>query len=59
MLAADISSEVIAALSRSDTVQETEDLGKTVVETFPHSPMAQEYRALAQKLLEVCGVETC
>lgn len=58
-LAADINSEVIAALSRSDTVQEAEELGKTVVEAFPHSLMAQEYRALAQKLLKVCGVEKC
>lgn len=58
-LAADIGSQVIAALSRSDTVQEAEELGKTVVEAFPDSPMAQEYRALAKKLMELCGVETC
>lgn len=58
-LAADIDSEVIAALSRSDTVQEAEDLGKTVVEAFPASSMAQEYRALAKKLMELCGVEKC
>ena len=54
-LAEDIHSEVVAALSRSDTVQESEELGKTVVEAFPDSPMASEYRALARKLLEVCG----
>lgn len=58
-LAADIGSQVIAALSRSDTVQEAEELGKTVVEAFPDSPMAQEYRALAKKLMELCGVEKC
>ena len=58
-LAADIGSEVVAALSRSDTVQEAENLGKTVVEAFPDSSMAQEYRALAKKLLELCGVEKC
>ena len=58
-LAADIGSQVIAALSRSDTVQEAEELGKTVVEAFPDSPMAQEYRALAEKLMQLCGVETC
>ena len=58
-LAADIDSQVIAALSRSDTVQEAEELGKTVVEAFPDSPMAQEYRALAEKLMQLCGVETC
>ena len=39
-LAQDIHSEVVATLSRSDTVQEAEDLGKTVVEAFPNSEMA-------------------
>ena len=58
-LAEDIHSEVIATLSRSDTVQDAEDLGKTVVEAFPDSPMAAEYRALAKVLLEKCGVAVC
>ena len=54
-LAEDIHSEIVATLSRSATVQEAEELGKTVVEAFPESDMAGEYRALAKKLLEVCG----
>ena len=58
-LAEDIHSEVIATLSRSDTVQDAEELGKTVVEAFPDSPMAAEYRALARVLLEKCGVTVC
>ena len=58
-LAGDINSEVIASLSRSDLVQEAEELGKTVIEAFPESPMAEEYRTLAKKLLEVCGVKPC
>ena len=58
-LAEDIHSEVIATLSRSDTVQEAEELGKTVVEAFPDSSMAAEYRALAKVLLEKCGVVVC
>ena len=58
-LASDIGSAVIAGLSRSDTVQEAEEKGKTVVEAFPESAMAAEYRALAEKLLEVCGVTVC
>ena len=58
-LAEDIHSSVIASLSRSDTVQEAEDLGKTVVEAFPESAMAAEYRALAGVLLKICGVEPC
>ena len=58
-LAEDVHSQVIAALSRSETVQEAEDLGKTVVEAFPNSPMAAEYRKLAEILLEKCGVALC
>ena len=58
-LAEDINSQVIAALSRSDTVQDAEELGKTVVEAFPDSPMAEEYRTLAKVLLEKCGVAAC
>ena len=58
-LAEDINSQVIATLSRSDTVQDAEELGKTVVEAFPDSPMAAEYRALAKVLLEKCGVAVC
>ena len=58
-LAEDIHSQVIATLSRSDTVQDAEELGKTVVEAFPDSPMAEEYRVLARVLLENCGVALC
>lgn len=58
-LAQDIHSSVIATLSRSDTVQEAEDLGKTVVEAFPDSAMACEYRSLAKTILEICGVVSC
>jgi len=54
-LAEDIQSEIIATLSRSDTVQEAEELGKTVIEAFPESAMAEEYRVLARKLVEVAG----
>ena len=58
-LAQDINSEVIATLSRSDTVQDAEELGKTVIEAFPDSEMAGEYRELAKTLLKICGVEKC
>lgn len=58
-LAEDIHSEVIASLSRSEVVQEAEEMKKTVVEAFPDSEMAEEYRALARKLLEICGVDAC
>ena len=57
-LASDIGSEVIGELSRSETVTDAEDLGVTVIEAFPDSEMAAEYRTLARKILEVCGAET-
>ena len=53
-LASDINSEIIGELSRSETVTDAEDLGKTVIEAFPDSEMAAEYRKLAKVLLEKC-----
>ncbi|MBO4928684.1 MAG: AAA family ATPase [Clostridiales bacterium] len=53
-LCSDIGSSIIGTLSRSDTVTEAEDIGKTVIEAFPDSPMAQEYRNLAEAVLKVC-----
>lgn len=50
-LAQDIHSEIIAQLDRSETVQEAEAMGKTVIEAFPDSEMAEQYRALAKKLV--------
>ena len=58
-LANDIDSSIIGTLSRSDTVQDAEDLGKTVVEAFPDSSMAEEYRVLAKQILEICGGSEC
>lgn len=56
-LAADIESDIVGTLSRSETVQLAEEQGKTVIEAFPESEMAGEYRALADKLLSCCGVQ--
>ena len=56
-LASDIKSAVIGELSRSDTVIEAEDLGKTVIEAFPDSAMADEYRKLAKTLIKICSSE--
>ena len=58
-LADDFHCPIVGTLSRSDTVQEAEELGKTVVEAFPDSAMAEEYRALARAILERCGVTVC
>lgn len=51
-LASDIHSSVIGTLSRSDVVLQAEELGKTVLEAFPRSPMADEYRILAQHVYQ-------
>ena len=50
-LAADFESSVVGALDWSATVQQAEQLGKTVVHAFPDSPMAAQYRALADAVL--------
>ena len=50
-LAADFESSVVGALDWSETVQQAEQLGKTVVHAFPESPMAAQYRALANAVL--------
>ncbi len=59
-LCKDFSTRIVGELSRSETVQDAEELGKTVVEAFPDSDMANEYRALAKQLLAACGKDiTC
>ena len=52
-LAEDINTRIIGTLSRSETVQDAEELEKTVIEAFPDSPMANEYRALADAVMQV------
>ena len=56
-LAEDLHSTIIGSLHRSETVQEAEELGKTVLEAFPDSAMAEEYRALARQVLGQAGGE--
>ncbi len=56
-LAEDLRSAIIGSLHRSETVQEAEELGKTVLEAFPDSAMAEEYRALARQVLRQAGGE--
>ncbi|MBO4921510.1 MAG: AAA family ATPase [Lachnospiraceae bacterium] len=51
-LAGDFNTQVVGKLTRSETVLDAEELGKTVVEAFPESSMAEEYRALAKKLID-------
>jgi len=54
-LAEDIHSTVVGALDRSDLVLEAEELGRTVVEAFPDSDMARQYRTLADAVLTAAG----
>lgn len=51
-LANDFETEIVGELSRSTTVQKAEELGKTVMEAFPDSEMADEYRKLAGELMK-------
>lgn len=54
-LAAELETEIVADLPRSPAVQQAEGQGATVLQALPHSPMAAAYRALAGRVLEVCG----
>ena len=51
-LCSDIDSRIIGELSRSETVAAAEDLGMTVIEAFPDSAMASEYRKLAERIIK-------
>lgn len=56
-LADDIHSKIVGTLDHSQTVQAAENLQKTVMEAFPNSEMADQYRELAMSILRVCGKE--
>lgn len=56
-LADDIHSKIIGSLDRSEIVQQAEELNKTVVEAFPDSDMALQYKILALNVLKTCGKE--
>ena len=53
----EIGAPIIGTLDRSDTVQAAEELGKTVLEAFPDSAMAGQYRTLAASVAAACGLE--
>ena len=56
-LAQDLHTEVIGRLNRSETVQEAEELGTTVMSAFPDSDMADSYRTLADRIAADCAIE--
>ena len=45
--------QIVSVLPRSESVQEAENLGKTVIEALPESAMADEYRKLAAHMIEL------
>lgn len=51
-LAGDFHSAVIGSLHRSELVTDAEEQGKTVLEAYPDSETADEYRAIARAVLE-------
>ena len=50
-LAEDFHTSIVGILTRSDLVQQAEEQKKTVLEAFPESEMAEEYRILAKAIL--------
>ena len=53
--AGEMETEILSIIPRDQVVQLSEDQGKTVVEAYPQSRMAEHYRMLADKILEVSG----
>ena len=49
----EIGGEIVSVLPRSESVQEAENLGKTVIEALPESAMADAYRKLAAHMMEL------
>ena len=52
-LAADFHTEIIGTLDLSETVREAELLKKTVIEAFPDSEMASQYRSISKNILHM------
>lgn len=52
-LSEDFESRVLYGLSHSELVPAAEEMGKTVLEAYPESAMAEEYRQLARILMSV------
>lgn len=56
-LAEDIHSTIVGTLNRNEIVTDAEEKNMIVLEAFPDSDMAQEYRMLAKAVAEQCGLE--
>lgn len=53
-LAEDFETQITGSLSRSELVTEAEEQGKILLECYPESEMAEEYRTLADAILKAC-----
>ncbi len=53
-LARHMNTSVVRTISRTPVITDAEELGKTVVEAFPDSDMAKEYRVIAETMLAIC-----
>lgn len=53
-LVSDINSKIVGTLDRSSVVTDAEELKQTVLQAFPDSEMADEYRSLADELILLC-----
>lgn len=51
-LAAEFHTEILGILNHSEVVLEAEEMKKTVLEAYPESEMAEEYRTLAKQIIE-------
>lgn len=56
-LAKDVGSKIVGELTRSETVKSADELCQTVIEAYPESSMANEYRTLAKEILKICSEE--
>lgn len=51
----DFHTKVIGTLSHSEQVALAEEQGMTLMECYPESAMAEEYRTIARKMYILCG----
>lgn len=56
-VAEETGSRIIGKIRRSPFVQQAEDQKQTVIEAYPDCDIAGDYRALAETIAEICGLD--